>query len=113
MNSIGFDIEKYRIEACQRLTISDRTIVKFFRRIDCQHLVRIEKGLKGLNPTNLSFPEGTKIYVNDSLCLYYGGLWNEYKKLWNFKKMYSYFTVNGTVRIKQVENGPRLEGSIS
>ena len=80
-NSIGFDIEEDRIEACHRLTKSDRTILKFFRGKDCQHLMRIKKGLKDLNPTNLSFPEGTKIYVNNSLCPYYLGLWNECKKL--------------------------------
>ena len=38
--------------------------------------MHIKKGLKDLNPTNLSFPEGTKIYINDSLCPYYRGLWN-------------------------------------
>ena len=80
-NSIGFDIEEDRIEACHRLTKSDRTIVKFSRRKDCQYLMRVKKGLKDLNPTNLSFPEGTKIYVNDSLCPYYRGLRNECKKL--------------------------------
>ena len=105
-NSIGFDIEDDRIEPCHRLTKSDRTFVKFSRRKDRQHLKRIKKGLKDLNPTNLSFPECTKIYVNDSLYPYYRGLWNECKKLWNNKKIYSCFTVNGTVRIKQVENGP-------
>ena len=105
-NSIGFDIEEDRTEARHRLTKSDRFIVKFSQRKDCQHLMRIKKGLKDLNPTNLGFPEGTKIYVNDRLCPYYRGLWNECKKLWNNKKIYSYFTVNGTVRIKQVENGP-------
>ena len=62
-NSIGFNIGKDRIEVCNRLTKSDRTIVKFSRRKDCQHLMRIKKGLKYLNLTNLSFPEGTKIYV--------------------------------------------------
>ena len=71
-NSIGFDIEEDRIEAYHRLTNSDRSIVKFSRTKDCQHLMRIKKGLKDLNPTNLSFPEGTKIYVNDSLCTYIG-----------------------------------------
>ena len=72
-NSIGFDIEEDRIQTCHRLTKSDRTIVRFSRRKDCQHLMRIKKGLKDLNPTNLSFPWGTKIYVNDSLCPYYRG----------------------------------------
>ena len=35
-----------------------------------------------------------------------GGLWNKCKKLWNNKKIYLYFTGNGTVRIKQVGNNP-------
>ena len=75
-NSIGFDIGEDRIEACHRLTKSDRTIVKFSRRKECQHLIRIKKGLKDLHPTNLRFPQGTKVYINDSLCQYYRGLWN-------------------------------------
>ena len=101
LNSIGFDIEEDRIEACRWLTKSDHAIVKFSQGKD----LCIKKGLKGLNPTNLGFPQGTKIYLNDSLCPYYRGLWNECKKLWN-NKIYSYLTVNGTVRIKQAENGP-------
>ena len=105
-NITGFDIGEDRIEACHRLTKSDRTIVKFSRRKDCQHLMHIKKGLKDLNPAILSFPEGTKIYVNDSLGPYYNRLWNECKKIWNDKKIYSYFTINGTVTTKRVENGP-------
>ena len=59
-NSIGFDIEEDRIEACRRLTKSDRTIVKFSRRKDYQHLMRIKKRLKDLNPTNLVFQRAPK-----------------------------------------------------
>ena len=102
LNSIGFDIGENRIGSCHRLTKSDRTIVKFSRRKDCQHLMRINKGLEDLSLTNLNFPEGTKICVNDILCSYYRELWNECKKLWNNKNIYSYITV----RIKQVESGP-------
>ena len=67
-NSNSFDIDEDRIEACHRLTKSDRTVVTFSRRKDCQHLMRIIKGLEDRNSRNLSFPEGTKIYVSDSLC---------------------------------------------
>ena len=105
-NSIAFDIREDRLEACHRLTKPDRTIAKFSKRKDYQHLMSIKKAQKGLDPTNLSFPEGTKIYINDSLSLSYTGLWNECKKLWNNKKIYSYFSVNSKVRIKQVKNGP-------
>ena len=41
-NSIGFDIGQDRMEACHRLTKSDSTSVKFSRRKDCQHLMRIK-----------------------------------------------------------------------
>ena len=104
-NSIGFNIGEDTIQVCHRLTKPGRTIVSFSRRKDCQHLIRIKKGLNDLNPINLSFPDGIKIYVNDGLCLHHWGLWNECKKLWNNKKIYSYFSANGSVRIKQVENG--------
>ena len=33
--------------------------------------MHVEKGLKDLNPTNLSFPEDTIIYKNDNLCPQY------------------------------------------
>ena len=59
-NSIGFDIGEDRIEACHRLTKSDRTIVKFSRRKDCQHLMRIKKGLKDLNPKTGVFQRARK-----------------------------------------------------
>lgn len=65
----------------------------------------VKKGLKD-ESNKPEFSRRHQIYVNDSLCPYYRGLWNEYKKLWNNKKLSSYFTVNGTVIIKQVENGP-------
>ena len=104
-NNIAFDIGEDRIEVCLRLTKSDPAVVKFSRGKDCQHLLRIRKRLKNLHPTNLRFPEGTKIYVNDNLCPCYRGLSNECKKLQNNKIIYLYFIVNGTVTIKQVENG--------
>ena len=46
------------------------------------------------------------MYINNSLCPYYRKLWNECKKLWNNNNIYSSFTVNGAVRIKQVGNSP-------
>ena len=105
-NIISFDIEEGRIETCHRFTKSERTIVKFSGKNDRQYLMLVKVGLKDLDTTNLSFAEGTKIDINNSLCPYSRVLWNECKKLWNNKKIYSYFIVNSTVRIKQVENGP-------
>ena len=68
--------------------------------------MRVKKDLKDLNATDLDLPAGTKLYINDSLFPYYRGLWNEAKKLWNKKKIFSYFTVSGTARIRLQEEGP-------
>ena len=49
-------------------------------------MIRVKKDLKDLNPADLDFPEETRLFINDSLCLYYKGLWNECKKLLVSKK---------------------------
>ena len=107
LHYIDVNISGDKIEACHRLgKKSDRTIVKFSSRKDCEHTMRVKKDLKDLDATDLDLPAGTKLYINDSLCPYYRGLWNETKKLWNKKKMFSYFTVSGIVRIRLQEKGP-------
>lgn len=68
---IGFDIGKDKTESCHRLINAVRTIVNFSRSKDCQHLMCVEKVLKAIDPTIMSFPEGTKNYLTDSLCLHY------------------------------------------
>ena len=68
--------------------------------------MRVKKNLKDLDATDLDLPAGTKLYINDSLCPYYRGLWNKAKKLWIKKKIFSYFTVTFTVRIRLQEKGP-------
>ena len=96
-----------RIEACFRLKKqSDRTIVKFFRRKDCEHVMRKKSELRKLKPSDLDLPNGTMLYINESLCPYYRGLLNRCRKLWKKQGIFSFFTVNGSVRIKVRENGP-------
>ena len=77
-----------------------------FVRKNCENTIRVKKGLKNLDATVLELPAGTKLYINDSLCPYYRRLWNEAKKLWSKKKIFSYFTVSDTVRRRLQEKGP-------
>ena len=84
----------------------DRTIVvKFVNRKDCTNILRVKKDLKQLDPTKLSFTEGTKIFINESLCPYYRGIWNKCKKLRGNQKLHQFYTINGVVRVKLEENG--------
>ena len=56
----------YRLNKKRRLDDSD-----IFRRKDCEQVMRVKKDLKDLNPNNLDFPEGTRLFINDIMCPYY------------------------------------------
>ena len=69
---IGANITDGKIESCHRLNKStDRTIVKFLRRKDCDQVIRVKSELKKLKPADLDLPEGTKLCIHESLCPYY------------------------------------------
>ena len=87
-----------------RLRGKERMIVKFLRRKDCKQVIRCKKDLRSVNISNLDMPEGTKVFINESLCPYYKGLWVICKKLWNRKRMHSFFTANCKFCFE--ENGP-------
>ena len=103
---LRINVNERDIQACHRLREKDRPIVKFVNRKDCTNILRVKKDLKHLDPTKLSFTEGTKIFINESLCPYYRGIWNKCKKLRANQKLHQFYTINGIVRVKLEENGP-------
>ena len=52
----------------------------------------------------VDLPEGTQIFVNQSLCPYYKLLWSKNKKLRSLGKIHSFFISNSTIKIKLQEN---------
>ena len=107
LHHIGANISGDKMEAYHQLgKNSDQIILKFSSRKDCEHTMRFKKDLKDLDANDLDLPAGRKLYINDSLCPYYRGLLNEAKKLWNKKKIFSCFTVTGTVRNGLKEKDP-------
>ena len=62
IQEIGLDICDRDIHACHRLKEKGRTIVKFTNRKDCLRILRVKRQLKGLDPSAVNLPEGTKIY---------------------------------------------------
>ena len=57
-----------------------------------------------MDPTDLDFLEGTKFFINESLCSCYRGLWNKCKKLKGMGKLHVFFVSNGTIKVKMLEN---------
>ena len=105
IQEIGVDIYDRDIQACHRLKDKDRTIVKFTNRKDCLRILRVKRQLKGLDPAAVDLPEGTKIFINESLCPYYGGIWNKCKKLRDKQKVHQYYTINGLIRLRIEQSG--------
>ena len=83
----GVEIVKQNVQACHYLKEKQIIIVKFVNRTDCLQILRIKKELKSLDPTMLEFPDMTKIFVNESLCPYYRGIWNKSQKLMAIQKI--------------------------
>ena len=61
--------------------------------------------LKDLNPADLDFPKGTKLFINDSLCPFYRRFSNECRMQNTIEQcfFFSFFVVNGTVRLKLIQ----------
>ena len=79
--------------------------MKFVKRKDYTNILRVKKDLKHLDPSKLSFSEGTKIFIYEILCPYYRGIWNKCKKLRTNQKLHQFYTINEIVRIRLEENG--------
>ena len=104
--AIGISVNKNDIDNCHRLRDKERTIVKFLRRKDWKQVLRCKRDLRSINMSNLDLPEGTKLFINESLYPYYKGLWVICKKLWNRKPIHSFFTANCIIKFCFEEHGP-------
>ena len=68
LKSIGANVTDEKIEACHQVNkYTVWTIIKFWRRKDNDKIMRIKSELEKLNPADLNFPEGKKLYINENL----------------------------------------------
>ena len=90
-DKLGVHVEAKDIQACHHLK-------------DSLQVLRVKKDLKSLDPTELDFPEGTRISINEILCGYYRGFWNKCKKLKGMGKLHVFLVSNGTIKVRILEN---------
>ena len=96
---VGVEIGQHNIQVCHRVK-NNRTIVKFSNRKLCFQILRAKKQIKDLDCALFNFLDGTKIFVNESICPYYKGLWSKCKAIKNKKKLPQFYTINGIIRVK-------------
>ena len=76
LQHIGADICEEKLELYHRINKKRRSgDNEIFWRKDCEQVMRVKKDLKDLNPDNLDFPEGTWLFINDTLHPYYRIFW--------------------------------------
>ena len=81
-------------------------IINFLQRKDCKQGLRCKTDLRSVNMSNPDLPEGTKLFIKEGFCPYNKGLWVIYKKLWNRKRIHSFFTPDGILQFSFVEHSP-------
>ena len=79
-----------------------KVILKLSRRKDSRRVLLNKKNLKQLKHESLNLPADVKIYINESLCPYYKKLWTKCGKLWDAKRILSFWISNGSIRVKLV-----------
>ena len=103
-DKLGVHVKGKDIQACHHLKDNDSVIIKLSNRKDSLQVLHVKKDLKSWDPTELEFPEGTRIFINESFRAYYHGLWNKCKKLKGMGKLHVFFVSNGTIKVKILEN---------
>ena len=73
-DKLGVYVHVKDIQVCHDLKDNERVNLKFSNRKDNLQILCVKKDLKSLDPTESDFPEGTRIFINRSLCAYYRGL---------------------------------------
>ena len=100
-DKLGVVIKEENVEACHRIKQgSDRTIIKLSRRKDCPQIMKVKRDLRNMDLSETGLPVGTTLFVNESSCSYYRWLWSSCKKLKMSNKIYGFYTVNGTIKVK-------------
>lgn len=81
-----------------------RVIVKFSRRKDARRAISHKKTVKNFDKDERMLIDerlkNCQLYLNESLCPYYRGLWGQVKELYQNKRISSFFISNGTVKVR-------------
>ena len=105
LDAIDTPVNTDLVEECRGIPSKGspkKVILKLSHQKDSRRVLLNKKKLKQLKPEFLHLPAGVKIYINESLCPYYIKLWTKCGKLWDAKRILSFWVSNGYIRVKLV-----------
>ena len=111
LNEIDVPVEESDIEACHRLPVSKysknknkKTIVRFVNRKKCSEIFNNNNKLKHIDTNSIKLPEGTKIFINQNLNVYFQRLSWKCRVLKRKKQISSFRYQNECFLIKMSES---------
>ena len=110
-NECDTPVDPENIEACHRLKSKARpkkVIIKLSKRKDVFSILKRKKKLKSVDITKVGLPQGSLVFINQSLCSYYKYLWSICKRLHSKKRIHSFWVSNRNVNLRVRENTPVL-----
>ena len=93
LDDIDVVCDSNNIEDCHRIK-GDRTIIKFSSQRKSSQVLNKTRKHKHLDIGKYGLNDGSRIYINKSLCPYYCGLWGKCKGLLQDKDITSFYTIN-------------------
>ena len=105
LDVIDAPVNKDLVEDCHGIPSKGspkKVILKLSRRKDSRRVLLNKEKLKQLKPESLNLPTGVKTYINGILCPYYKTLWTRCRKLWDAKRILSFWVSNGSIRVKLI-----------
>ena len=79
--SLDYNVNKEHLVACYWFKDTERVIIKFCQRKDCEKVLKAKNELRELSKTNLDLGEGSEIFFNQNVCSCYHSFWSRSKKL--------------------------------
>ena len=101
---MDYNVNKEELDACHRLKDKEHAIEKFCQKKDCEKVPKAKNDLQKLTATNLYLPEGSRIFVNRSLCYYYRWLSSTRKKLHDKVKIFGWYISKESIKKKLRED---------
>ena len=96
-HKLGAELGKIHDRACRQIKSNRTLISSVIGKIAFLGLLRAKKRLKDLDGITFNLPRDNKIFINETLCSYYRGLWNKFKCFKCDNKIHQFYTNNGII----------------